>query len=117
MTGRRGFDRACRTFPGFRMRSFEVPTMRPTDFVSEIRTKLAARDYDRFVRVDLEGDELFVELRWMGATRFEFRIRETGEGFRAELVSQRVSPFHAAFAGRFEGYFEDALAGVGARVV
>lgn len=91
--------------------------MNPIDFVAAIREKLADRDYDRFVTVDLVNDRLSVQLKWMGTTRFDYRIDPEGEGFRAELVSQRVSPFHAPFADRFEGAFEEALAKVGAEAV
>jgi hypothetical protein len=90
--------------------------MKPEEFVVAIRARLAAREFDRYVSISLDGDRLDVELRWMGATRFEYRIETAGEGFRAELVSQRVSPFHAPFAERFEGYFDEALAKVGATV-
>ncbi len=90
--------------------------MEPAEFVGAIRAKLAARDFDRYVSISLDGDRLGVELKWMGTTRFGYRIETAGEGFRAELVSQKVSPFHAPFTDRFEGYFDEALAKVGAHV-
>jgi len=99
------------------MRSFEVPCMSPVAFVEAMRSKLAAKEFDRYVTLDLRGDSLAVELRWMGTTRFDYRLSETGEGFRAELVGQKVAPLHAAFTDRFESYFDRALAKVGARVV
>jgi len=98
------------------MRSFDVPAMKPAEFAAAIRVKLAAREFDRYVSIGLEDDRLAVELRWMGTTRFDYLIMTEGEGFRAELVGQRFSPFHAVFRDRFEGYFEEALAKVGARV-
>jgi len=90
--------------------------MSPVEFVAAIRAKLAARDFDRYVSVSLDGDRLGVELRWMGTTRFDYRTSPLGDGFRAELVDQRVAALHAPFAARFEGYFEEALTKVGARV-
>lgn len=90
--------------------------MSPVEFVAAIRAKLAARNFDRYVSVSLDGDRLGVKLRWMGTTRFDYRTSPLGDGFRAELIDQRVSPFHAPFSGRFEGYFEEALANVGAKV-
>ena len=99
------------------MRSFEVPNTTPPAFVDSMRNALEAKDYDRYVFLDLDGDRLAVELRWMGTTRFDFRIRGVGEGFRAEFVGQRVSPFHAVFADRFDEYFEKALANVGATAI
>jgi hypothetical protein len=98
------------------MRSFEVPAMKPGEFVVAIRARLAAREFDRYVSISLDGDRLGVELKWMGTTRFGYRIETAVEGFRAELVSQKVSRFHAPFADRFEGYFDEALAKVGAHV-
>ena len=99
------------------MRSFEVPDTTPTAFVEEMRSSLAAKQYDRYVDLDLDGDSLVVELRWMGTTEFRFRIRPSGDGFRADFVDQRVAPLHGAFSDRFEVYFEKALAGVGAKAI
>ena len=58
-----------------------------------------------------------VELRWMGTTRFDYRVTPVGEGFRAELIEQKVAPLHRAFGERFASYFEEALTNVGARLV
>jgi hypothetical protein len=99
------------------MRSFEVPAKTPTAFVEEMRSALVAKQYDRYVALDLAGDSLVVELRWMGTTRFDFRVAPVGEGFRAEFVGQRVAPLHGAFSDRFEVYFEKALAKVGAKTI
>jgi hypothetical protein len=98
------------------MRSFEVNHMDPVEFVDKIEEELTAREFDRYVTVSFQGERLVVELRWMGTTRFEYRVIPTGEGFRAELDRQRVAPLHAAFRDRFEGYFEEALTKVGATV-
>ncbi len=99
------------------MRSFEVSGMSTSEFVAKIVSEIAARDFDRYVTVSIRGDELAVVLRFMGTTQFDFRVEPDGRGFRAELIRQRVSPFHAVFSDRFEGYFEEALAKVGARVI
>ena len=99
------------------MRSFEVSGMSPSEFVSEITSEISAREFDRFVSIRHDGDDLKVELRWMGTTRFNYRILPVGVGFRAELTDQRVAPLHAAFSDQFEGYFEKALAKVGAIAV
>ena len=96
------------------MRSFEVSGMSPSEFVAKIVSELSAREFDRYVSIQLLGDDLKVELRWIGTTRFDYRILQVGDGFRAELIGQRVAPLHAAFSDRFEGYFEKALAKVGA---
>ena len=99
------------------MRSFEVSHMGPAQFVDTIKGHLATREYDRYVSIHLNGADLAVELRWLGTTRFDYRISPMGGGFRAELIRQRVAPLHATFGGRFETYFEESLAKVGARVV
>ena len=99
------------------MRSFKVPRIGPDEFVDVMRRKLAAKEFDRYVILDLNGDSLVVELRWMGTTRFDYRIEPTDDGFCAELVGQRVATLHAAFSDRFEGYFEDALSKVGATAI
>ena len=99
------------------MKSFEVPHQRPPEFVASIRDELAARDYDRNLILELEDDRLRIEFRWMGTTRFVYQVEPTGEGFRAELLSQKVSPFHAVFAHRVDEYFEKALSEVGGRLV
>ena len=99
------------------MRSFEVSGMSPSEFVSEIVSEVSAREFDRFLSIRLGGADLTVELRWMGKTRFDYRILPVGDGFRAELIGQRVAPLHAAFSDRFEVYFEKALAKVGATTI
>jgi len=91
--------------------------MGPAEFAKMIRTQLATRGYDRYVSVEFDGERIAVELKWMGTTRFRYRVTPVEDGFRADLVDQRVSPFHAVFSDRFEGYFEEALNNVGAKVV
>lgn len=99
------------------MHSFDVAAMTPGAFVTKVRGGLAERGYDRQVGVRLAGDRLTVEFRWMGTSSFEYRIEEHGQGFRADLVGQRISPLHAVFTDRFEHYFEQALAELGATSV
>ena len=91
------------------MRSFEMPTMQPAEFVARVRGELAERGYDRHLAVNLDGSRLTIEFRWMGTSRFDYRIETREQGFRADLVSERISPLHSAFTHRFEHYFEQAL--------
>jgi hypothetical protein len=98
------------------MQSFEMPATTPSDFVARVRAELAKRGYDRNLAVRLEGDRLTVAFRWMGTTSFDYQVVETTDGFRADLVSQRISPFHAAFTDRFERYFKQALTELGATI-
>lgn len=99
------------------MRSFEVNGTSPSEFVSRITSEIAAREFNRYVSVRLDDDALSVVLSYMGTTRFDYRISPADGGFRAELIKQRVAPLHAAFKNRFEGYFEEALAKVGATTI
>lgn len=91
--------------------------MQPTELVAEVSSGLAERGYDRHLAVSLERDRLTIEFRWMGTTRFEYRIDERDAGFHAELVGQRISPLHAAFTDRFEHYLEQAIHELGGKVV
>lgn len=88
--------------------------MHATEFVAVVRDRLAETGYDRHLAVRLDGDRLTIEFRWMGTTRFEYRVEEREKGFRADFVDQRISPLHAAFTDRFEHYFEQALHELGA---
>jgi len=98
------------------MRSFEVSGMSPSEFVAKIVGEINAREFERYLSVNLRGEDLAVVLSYMGTTQFDYRISPLGDGFRAELTGQSVAPLHAVFSDRFEGYFEKALAKVGARV-
>jgi hypothetical protein len=99
------------------MRSFELVSTSPDDFVDRVRSGLAARGYDRNLSIRLDADRLVIQFRWMGTTSFEYRVTERGDGFRADLVDQRVAPLHAPFTDRFEGYFDQALEELGAKTV
>ncbi|HSN57786.1 MAG TPA: hypothetical protein VLT32_24170 [Candidatus Sulfomarinibacteraceae bacterium] len=99
------------------MRSFEMSSTTPSEFVRKVRAGLAERGYDRRLSVSLDGDRLTVTFSWMGTTSFGYRITESGDGFRADLTRRRISPLHAAFTDRFERYFERALSEVGAKVI
>ncbi len=99
------------------MQSFEFQSTTPIDFVDRVRAGLAARGYDRNLAITLESDRLIVRFCWLGASSFEYRVTESGDGFRADLVGQRVAPLHAPFADRFEGYFNQALEELGATAV
>ena len=99
------------------MRSFEMSSIKPSEFVRKVRAGLAERGYDRHLSVSLDGDRLTVTFHWMGTTSFDYWITESGDGFRADLVSRRISPLHAAFTDRFEHHFEQALGELGAKIV
>lgn len=91
--------------------------MQPAEFITTVRDGLAARGYDRHLTVALDDDRLTIEFRWLGTTRFEYRLDERPRGFRAELVGQRIAPLHTGFSDRFDRYFAQALAELGATPV
>jgi hypothetical protein len=98
------------------MKAFESLRMSPSEFVDAIRGELGRRGVSRYLDIRDDGDRMVLELRWMGTSRFIYRVEPLGEGFRAQLESQRISPLHAPFAGRFDDDLDRALARVGARL-
>jgi hypothetical protein len=98
------------------MKAFQAPGLSPQEFVDGIRGELARLGVARYLEIRQDGDRLVLELRWMGTSRFVYRVEPEGDGFHARLDSQRISPIHAPFAGRFDDDLERALAAVGARL-
>jgi hypothetical protein len=97
------------------VRSFEVGSQNPQQFAERVRRELGERGLGSQVDLWVEGAELVVRLRWMGTTVLRYLCREAGGGFRAELVEERVSPFHGAFRQPFEERFAEVLERLGAR--
>ena len=87
----------------------------PLQFVERVRRELEQRGLGDHVSLWLEGNELVVQFRWMGTTVLRYRWHEAGGRLRAELVEERVSPFHGAFRQTFEDRFEQVLGKVGAK--
>lgn len=98
------------------MQSFTVEDSTPEAFVARVTAALEARGLASYVALGLDGDEIVARFRWMGTTELRYRVQHDGEGFRAVLGEQRVSPLHAAFRDRFDERFDQILTGVGARV-
>ncbi len=99
------------------MKSFEVDHGTPAEFIDRVRRELADRDLNQYVGLDGDESELLVTFHWMGSTELRYRLEPRGDGFRAVLSGERVSPFHAAFRQRFDDRFDQVLAKVGARTV
>ena len=97
------------------MQSFEVSSGTPLEFVERVRRELEQRGLGEHVSLWLEGDDLVVQFRWMGTTVLRYRWHDSGGVLRAELVEERVSPFHGAFRHTFEERFDQVLHTVGAR--
>jgi hypothetical protein len=98
------------------VKSFEVPNGTPIEFVERVRRELSDSLKNH---VELTGDDtrIAVRFRWMGTTELVYRIEPAGEGFRAILDSERVSPMHLAFRSSFDERLDSVLEKLGARTV
>ena len=85
--------------------------------MDRVRRELADRDLNQYVGLDGNETELVVTFRWMGSTELRYRLEPSGDGFRADLSGERVSPFHAAFRQGFDDRFDQVLAKVGAKTI
>ena len=96
--------------------AFEFEKGSVSDFIARVRSELASRGLADFVTVRHDGGELVVAFRWMGSSELRYRVAERREGFSAELVGEKMSPFHTPFRQRFEDRFEQVISTVGARI-
>jgi hypothetical protein len=99
------------------MHAFEFADGSIAEFIDRVRRALSERGLAEYVDLNRDGDELVVGFRWMGSSELRYRFSEDEAGFRAELCSQRMSPFHAPFRQRFEVQFATVVGSVGAKVV
>ena len=99
------------------MHAFEFADGSIAEFIDRVRRALVERGLAEYVDLNRDGDELVVGFRWMGSSELRYRFSENEAGFRAELSSQRMSPFHAPFRQRFEDQFATVVGSVGAKVV
>jgi hypothetical protein len=99
------------------MRAFAVSAGTPNEFVERVRRELAARNLGRYVELSIEGTDLAVRFRWMGTSVLRYRLQTADGGFRADLVSERMSPLHGGFRHAFEERFDQVLGKVGAKTV
>jgi hypothetical protein len=84
--------------------------------VRRAREAIAGRGFGDYVAVSLEQDRLVVRFTWMGRSLLRYAIEARGDGFRAELEEERMSPFHATFRAGFEERFGRIIADVGGRL-
>ncbi len=96
------------------MRRFRVHEGSVERFVASVRAVLAGRSIGRIVSVDPEGSTLVVRFRKFGTTELVYETEPEGDGFVANLASERVAPFHAPFRSEFEQKLEQVLADLGA---
>jgi hypothetical protein len=99
------------------VKAFELVEGTPADFVGRVTRTLAERGLDEFVSLRVDGSELVARFRWMGTTELRYRMRPTAQGFKADLIDERVSPLHTAFRSRFEEKFDQVLEAVGAKPI
>jgi hypothetical protein len=99
------------------MRSFEVTGLDAAEFAARVDAELETRELHDYVSVHLNGDRLYVRLRYFGTSELRFRVVSRADGFRAELDSERMATFHAPFRDRFSDRFERVLETLGARLV
>jgi len=99
------------------VKSFELDNGTPAEFIDHVRRELADRGLNQYVSLDGNETELVVTFHWMGSTELRYRLEPRGDGFRAVLSGERVSPLHAAFRQRFDDRFDQVLAKVGAKTI
>jgi hypothetical protein len=76
------------------MKSFETKTHSIHDFIKKIETALSGRDLGDITRFKLQGSELIVVFSKLGTTELKYKILTSGDGFRAELLSEKVALTH-----------------------
>lgn len=76
------------------MKAFESPTGNVADFVRRVEASLQGRDLGEITQFSLNGFELKVIFSKFGTTELKYKIESRAEGFRAELVSERVALTH-----------------------
>lgn len=97
------------------MERFVVPSGEPEEFVERVRREIEARGFGSIASVRLSGARLEVRFSYLGTSVLVYALSGAGEGFRARLVDQRMSAFHAPFRSGFEDRFDQVLSGLGAR--
>ncbi|MEY3901617.1 MAG: hypothetical protein RL189_923 [Pseudomonadota bacterium] len=76
------------------MKSFESPTGTVAEFVKRVEASLQGRDLGEITKFALNGLELKVIFSKLGTTELKYKIENRSEGFRAELVSEKVALTH-----------------------
>ncbi|MEN9810992.1 MAG: hypothetical protein RLZZ488_2559 [Pseudomonadota bacterium] len=76
------------------MKAFESSTGTVAEFVKRVETSLQGRDLGEITKFSLSGLELKVIFSKLGTTELKYKIENRSEGFRAELVSEKVALTH-----------------------
>lgn len=76
------------------MKTFESASGTIADFVKRVETALQGRDLGDITKFALQGQELKVVFSKLGTTELKYKIENRTEGFRAELVSEKVALTH-----------------------
>jgi hypothetical protein len=76
------------------VKAFESSTGTVAEFVKRVETSLQGRDLGEITKFSLSGLELKVIFSKLGTTELKYKIENRSEGFRAELVSEKVALTH-----------------------
>lgn len=76
------------------MKSFESATGTISEFVKRVESALQGRDLGDITRFALQGQELQVIFSKLGTTELKYKIETRAEGFRAQLVSEKIALTH-----------------------
>lgn len=76
------------------MKSFESPTGTIADFVKRVEGSLQGRDLGEITKFQLQGQELKVIFSKLGTTELKYKIENRTDGFRADLVSEKIALTH-----------------------
>ena len=99
------------------MKAFEVDEGSPAEFVARVKRELNTSGLAEYADLLMDGSDLVVRFRWMGTSELRYQISENGDGFRADLSGERLSPFHSPFRQTFEDKLDKVLSRVGARTI
>jgi hypothetical protein len=95
------------------VRWFEIPAGSPWDFVEKATAVIEGRGLAEVASLTLEGETLTVRLQWLGVSTLSYALSDRSQGFRADLVHERVSPLHRSFQHGFESSLGDLVANLG----
>lgn len=76
------------------MKAFESTSGNISEFVKRVETALQGRDLGEITRFALQGQELQVIFSKLGTTELKYKIETQTEGFRAQLVSEKIALTH-----------------------
>ncbi|MFZ9520049.1 MAG: hypothetical protein ACO3A4_06175 [Silvanigrellaceae bacterium] len=76
------------------MKAFESSEISISELVKRVETALQGRDLGEITRFALKGQELKVVFSKFGTTELTYKVETRSEGFRADLVNEKVALTH-----------------------